>query len=493
MSQFTTMQKNNNYQIITILLGLLCLTLVAFAPPADSPPEICRGGENILPNCNFSAGLQGWVPYFEEGGADVTVLQGGGECHAPDCPAAYLVTTDYFVGGIYQQVSVAPGNTYQANVVWLVLDSLSNDSGIRAQVGPIGRKLGIDPTGGTDPRSPNVIWGPENERRDCKICDGQEVTATAQADVITLFVRIDDRWKLRAKEKGFDLPPSKDQFWIDDVGMRQVSGDNVPQPAPTDTPEPAPVPTDTPEPAPTDTPEPAPTDTPDMQTQAEEEIDESEVASSDEATGEEEISADEATGKEEVSADEATEIDADMAETDTISDTEISELSAVNTSPIATPTPSTEETESEAESDETTHQADEAEFQADENETESDSEADASTDSNEETGDNSTETATELPTIAATEAPDRLPTLTPSATPSPTNTPDATAVAKRVEPIADAPSSDRQSAPTQTEAEAETSWLATTGPLLCLSGLFLMATAMFLMGLVWLYRLSQNT
>ncbi|MDM8528591.1 hypothetical protein QUF58_10315 [Anaerolineales bacterium HSG24] len=496
------MLKNNKRQ--NLLICVLCLIMLAFAPSADNPPEICKGGENILPNCNFSAGLQGWVPYFEEGGADVTVLQGGGECHAPDCPAAYLVTNDYFVGGIYQQVLVVPGNTYQANVVWLVLDSLSNDSGIQAQVGPIGRKLGIDPTGGTDPRSPNVVWGPENERRDCKICDGQEVTATAQADMITLFVRIDDRWKVRAREKGFDLPPSKDQFWIDDVGMRQVAGDSAPLPQP-DTPTPEP-PTNTPEPAPTDTPipevatntpEPEPTDTPDMQTQSDE------------------------AGENEATDDEAGENETDVTDTDMLSDTEIAELSAVNT----TPTPSTDETgsdeatsqaddstsdsgdTSETGADEATSQADDfasdsgdtSETGADEATNQADDFASDSgdiseTDSNEGTGDDSTEAVTELPTIAFTEEMDRLPTLTPSATPSPTHTPDATTAARRVKPVIDAPpeseakSSDRQTTPIQTEP----SWLTSTGSLLCISGFFLMATAMFMMGLAWLYRLSQD-
>ncbi len=210
----------------------------------DAPPDVCQQSENILPNCNFDNGTSGWQTFIEEGAADFSVLQGGGECHAPLCPAGYIVSQNYFVGGIFQQVKVVKGNTYYGNIVWLVFDSLSNDNSINSVVGGISRKVGIDPFGGTDSRSPNIVWGPENTRNDCKICASQEVTATAQSDTITLFLRIDDRWRQRAAEKGYNVPVSKDQFWLDDFGLKQVAGSAAPLPTDTSVP-----PTDTPVPA----------------------------------------------------------------------------------------------------------------------------------------------------------------------------------------------------------------------------------------------------
>jgi len=249
---------------------------------AQDFPDVCQESANILPNCDFNNGLDGWIPYFEGGSANVAVLQGGGECHAPLCPAAYIVTEDHFVGGIYRQVPVATGNTYYANIVWLAFDSLANDASINSAVGGIGRRIGIDPFGGTESKSENVIWSEDNWRNDCKICNVEQVVATAQADTITVFIRIDDTWRLRAAEKGFSVPPSKDQFWLDDIGMKQVDGSAVPQaqptePPPTDTPEPPP-PTNTPESVPpTETPEPEPpTDTPTPAEVAQEESTESE-------------------------------------------------------------------------------------------------------------------------------------------------------------------------------------------------------------------------
>ena len=216
-------------------------------------PDICQEPANIMANCDFSNGLDHWQPFTEDGGANFSVLQGGGECHAPLCPAAYIVTEGHFVGGLYQQVPVTPGNVYYANVIWLVFDALINDGSIHALVGGIGRRIGIDPTGGADSRSPNVVWSEDNWRNDCKICGVEHVTVTAQADVITVFLRLDDTWRLRAAEQGMDVPRSKDQFWIDDIGLKQVSEGEAPAPQPTEEPPP---PTDTPPPPPTATPVP---------------------------------------------------------------------------------------------------------------------------------------------------------------------------------------------------------------------------------------------
>lgn len=255
---------------LKVKLGILLTILLAViaARPAQDFPDVCQEPGNVLPNCNFDNGMAGWQPYFEEGNAFVEVQQGGGECHAPLCPAVHIVTESHFVGGIFQQAPVVKGNTYYANIVWLAFDSLVNDPAVNSATGGVGRQIGIDPFGGTDSRSPNVIWSPPNRRNDCKICNVEQVTATAQADVITVFIKIDDTWRLRAAEQGYNIPPSKDQFWLDDIGMKQVNGSQAPavaatEPPPTGTPPPPP-PTDTPLP-PTDTPEsepPTPSPTP---------------------------------------------------------------------------------------------------------------------------------------------------------------------------------------------------------------------------------------
>jgi hypothetical protein len=166
---------------------------------------------------------------------------------------------------LYQQVQVVKGNSYYTNIVWLVFDSLANDSSVHQATGGIGRRIGIDPFGGTDSRSANIVWSQDNWRNDCKICNIEQVAVTAQADTITVFLRIEDTWKLRAAEKGFPIPASKDQFWIDDIGLKQVGEAVVAFESPVETPSP---PTETSAP-PTDTPPPQDTSTPEGQPAAE--------------------------------------------------------------------------------------------------------------------------------------------------------------------------------------------------------------------------------
>lgn len=250
-------RRNAIYFITSLCLGLIItLSPTPFSLASVSRqdfPDVCQEPGNILPNCNFDEGMAHWQTFLEDGHADFTVLSGGGECHAPLCPALYIVSESYFIGGVYQQVPVTPGNSYYANIVWLVFDSLVNDASVYEATGGVGRRIGIDPFGGTDPASPNIVWSVDNWRNDCKICNVEEVTVTAQAETITVFLRLENTWRRKAGEKGFQVPPSQDKFWIDDIGLKQVGEGPAPAVAaiePTESP-----PTDTP---PTDTPSPPP-------------------------------------------------------------------------------------------------------------------------------------------------------------------------------------------------------------------------------------------
>jgi len=249
---------NGKFLLRLIILLFAFITLYVSPGLAQEFSDVCQEPENILKNCNFNSGLDHWQTFLETGSANFTVLQGGGECHAPLCPAAYIVSEDHFIGGLYQQVPVTQGANYYANIVWLVFDSLANDAAVHDATGGIGRRIGIDPFGGADPTSPSIVWSTDNWRNDCKICNIEEVTVTAQADTITVFLRIDNTWKVRAVEKGFPVPSTKDQFWIDDIGLKPVGGEPIAVEAapPTNTPAP---PTDTPVAnPPTNTPTPEP-------------------------------------------------------------------------------------------------------------------------------------------------------------------------------------------------------------------------------------------
>ncbi|MCB0106048.1 MAG: hypothetical protein KDE53_09060 [Caldilineaceae bacterium] len=88
-----------------------------------------------------------------------------------------------FKAGIYTQVNVTPGAGYRASISWGAPNAPDH----------FGRQLGIDPTGGTDPNSPTVIWGPMHwgEGRILNYPPGEgpniDVRARAVSGTMTVF------------------------------------------------------------------------------------------------------------------------------------------------------------------------------------------------------------------------------------------------------------------------------------------------------------------
>lgn len=248
------------------ILLLLLLTIILLQPlPVVGQggfPDVCQEDPNqLLQNCGFSQGLNGWQTFIEGGQVSISTIDGGA-CHSPLCPAAFFVSNGSFIAGLYQQVPATPGVTYWANVTWLVFEPAGKVDNT------VGRRVGIDPTGGTDPTSPAIVWSQDlwHTFETCafKICPELQVSAAAQNSTITVFVRIEDTWKDRRDEFSF-VPDHffgmEEQFWLDDVGVIPIGAAPAPTPEPpTSTPVPAtPVsaqPTNT-LPPPTETPVPA--------------------------------------------------------------------------------------------------------------------------------------------------------------------------------------------------------------------------------------------
>jgi hypothetical protein len=247
-----------------LLLTILLLQPSPVAGQGDFPDVCLRDPNQLLQNCGFNNGLSNWQPFVESGAVSINTIDGGA-CHSPLCPAAFMVSNGAFVAGLYQQAPATPGTTYWANVVWLVYEPAGKMDNT------VGRRVGIDPTGGTDPTSPAIVWSQDlwHTFQSCefKICPELQVSAVAQNSTITVFVRIEDTWKNRRNE--FPSVPDaffqmEEQFWIDDVGLIPTNAVPTPTPEP---PTPTPIPpTATPVPptpmpvAPTDTPAP-PTET----------------------------------------------------------------------------------------------------------------------------------------------------------------------------------------------------------------------------------------
>jgi hypothetical protein len=222
---------------IRALVAALALITVLSGTPAQGDGDPCVDPNNLTQNCQFSSFAGGGVPAgwtrFDEVGNPAF-----DQSHdTPFDGISLRIWSDWvpFTSGIYQQVpNVTPGTAYVAAIGWAPATT-----NWERQEGNIERMLGIDPLGGTDSTSPNVVWGPVYSGK--SRAPDLQVSAVAQNTTITVFVRV-----RVGQSHGVE------QAFLDAVGLKPDPN----QPTPTDTP----IPTDTPVP-PTDTPVP-PTDTP---------------------------------------------------------------------------------------------------------------------------------------------------------------------------------------------------------------------------------------
>lgn len=255
---------------LAVWMAILLLWVVVPAVRAQDP---CEDPRNLTFNCQFDAFdyvppygavASGWIP-FVEFAVETPAFNSAGE--TPLAPAQEIFSAWLpFTAGIYQQVEVTQGAAYVAAIGWAPYASY-DDRGGRNSGRFIGRKVGIDPFGGTDPASPDIVWSPEIWDELGGVFPELRVSAVGQGNVITVFVRAHN-------------PQShgNDKVWFDAVTLMLDSTQPTatptaipPSPTPTSPPPtvtstPLPptetaTPTDTPSPTVTETPVPTPTST----------------------------------------------------------------------------------------------------------------------------------------------------------------------------------------------------------------------------------------
>ncbi len=158
-----------------------------------------------------------------------------------------------FTAGIYTQVPVTPGMGYRASVGWAAPNEPDT----------FGRRLGLDPTGGTDPTASTVIWGPMHWGPG-RILNREppgpniDVKARAEGPVMTVFFLTEH-----------NRSTGSNYIFVDVIALYPDETAPLPTPTPTPvpptrppTPEPTITPTDTPEPTATPSPSPNPSPTP---------------------------------------------------------------------------------------------------------------------------------------------------------------------------------------------------------------------------------------
>ncbi|OQA44857.1 MAG: hypothetical protein BWY52_01481 [Chloroflexi bacterium ADurb.Bin325] len=239
--------------------------LVAFvmlAAPGTVPPVAAQHGcepGNLIPNCNFDSFSgdpprqtpAGWVPFVLSG--DLTFMQ-----HTDTywgAPSLMMWSNGgVFVAGVWTQVGgLQPGATYKASVGW----------GAPNEPNAFGRRLGIDPTGGTDPNAPSVVWGPIHYGPGRMLNYPApnvniDVAAVAQSSTVTVFFYVDHNYST-----------GDNYIFVDAIGLYLDDSQPVaapPSPRPTATPTSSPTATATETATPTETLPPTATPSPTVTT-----------------------------------------------------------------------------------------------------------------------------------------------------------------------------------------------------------------------------------
>jgi hypothetical protein len=186
----------------------------------------------------------------------------------------YISSQDQFDAGIYQVVSNLQRGMYYHFWVGYGLAAYDNGDTINRRYDQIGRMVGIDPNGGTDPHSADIAWGPQAMNGKAAVnIPALSATFAAQADHVTVYVRAINHSSQNLNKVWFDSICMEAR---PDLPTATPLASATTTPAPTDTPLPtrppvvvvpatrAPTATETPVPTATDTPTITTTPTPSL-------------------------------------------------------------------------------------------------------------------------------------------------------------------------------------------------------------------------------------
>ncbi len=210
------------------ILAALCLALLAAlnryttlaashntlqAPPLINSGFECNDGYSPWPGITGLA-PDGWTPLLLDGTPELnsTRIKFAGSCGGSGFieriegeDSMVFLSEDIetpplpgkpFDALVYQQTTVTPGVAYSLSS-WMV--SLCGGSAMPNDCPPgvyIAKMLGIDPSGGTDPLAPGVIWVEDRRNFTESRWANLRLAATAESSTITLFARIHSpfRW-----------------------------------------------------------------------------------------------------------------------------------------------------------------------------------------------------------------------------------------------------------------------------------------------------------
>jgi hypothetical protein len=146
--------------ILVVFVAAVFMPMLLPHTPVDALKNPCSlDPENLIVNGSMASGggstADGWQSFVLDGSPQFSWV--GNEQIDPN-GSQFIVSTGTFDAGVYQTVHSLQPNVYYSFRLGYSLAAKSY-SGPNVRVDTIGRKVGVDPFGGTDPRSPNILWG----------------------------------------------------------------------------------------------------------------------------------------------------------------------------------------------------------------------------------------------------------------------------------------------------------------------------------------------
>ena len=194
-----------------------------------SPNKDHAGDPNFYqnhPNNCYSDAPVGCVAWHNPEFRDTKgVTLGPSRIHSGSNSQKYFTFWSVHEAGVMQTVSVPPGSVLRFSA-WMHAWSTNQDgrqefpdSYLSSGQTNMHMKVGIDPCGGEDPWSPNIVWSPEHDTYDQ--FGYYEVRATAQCDKVTVYTH-------SMPEKAM----KHNDVYVDDAELVVIDASSVVQPVP---------------------------------------------------------------------------------------------------------------------------------------------------------------------------------------------------------------------------------------------------------------------
>jgi hypothetical protein len=181
-----------------VRLAVVAVLLVAFAPAARSEPAQPQNGTNLLNNPGFetnSSGqlADGWTAWPGVGDTAPEYYESATAHSGVRSQQVKSKPAQIHYGGFYQQVStgIIVGNAVSFSI-WHDWPNDPKDGSQSVKVW-----IGLDPYGGTDPNSSNVVWTADNQYA-TDYYQQLSLVTTAMNTTVTVFTRSQSQYRLDA-------------------------------------------------------------------------------------------------------------------------------------------------------------------------------------------------------------------------------------------------------------------------------------------------------